>query len=434
MDPNFWLCASIALTFLTAVLTLACLELDKLSGGKLRRLEEINKKLADRLYPWFPVQDEWRFAGHAAVIIAFLLMTYCASEWEHHTRANSMSALPPMILPGLLIFVAYILVEMSGTFISLVGTARFLVVLLPLLRLLNWLLYPLTWPLAAMTRHGRQQQATKTNVAPGPTAEDEILSLIETSLEKNGGDSGIEEDERRMILGAFALDQTFVHEIMTPRVDVDGVDEEASVTDLTRLIIETGHSRIPVYSNSIDHILGVIYAKDLLDENKLRRAENLRALAHPAVFIPETKNIGDLLEEFRQSNNQFAIVLDEYGGTAGIVTFEDILEEIVGDIHDEYDEKMVPIPEQQEDGTYLVDGRMPIWDVNNLLDTEISEEEDFDTLGGYISTFLGKIPEQGAHVETDQLIVDVKEANPRRIVQLAIRKQTASDQQEKNGA
>ena len=138
------------------------------------------------------------------------------------------------------------------------------------------------------------------------------------------------------------------------------------------------------------------------------------------------------MEEFRQSTNQFAVVLDEYGGTAGIVTFEDILEEIVGDIHDEYDDKEVSDTEPQADGSYIVDGRLPIWDVNALIGTDISEEEDFDTLGGYISTFLGKIPEQGAHIETEQIIADILEANPRRIVRLSIRNRNQDSGAEKN--
>ncbi len=421
MDPLFWLYASITMTIITTVLTLACLELGKFSGGKLRRLEDVNEKLAERLDAWFPPKDEWRFASRLAVLISFMLLTYCFSEWEQAMAANGYHALTRFALPSLFILLGYTLMELAGQFISLLASARFLCFFIPFFRLLSWMLFPLTWPLAAMAQRVREQQATTTNQAAGPTAEDEILSLIENSRDGDNPNSGIEEDERRMILGAFALDQTFVHEIMTPRVDVDGVEVNATVADVRRTIIESGHSRIPLYNNSIDHILGVIYAKDLLDEEKLAQVTSLRDLAHPAVFIPETKNIGDLMEEFRQSTNQFAIVLDEYGGTAGIVTFEDILEEIVGDIHDEYDDKDVGDTEPQADGSYIVDGRLPIWDVNALIGADISEEEDFDTLGGYISTFLGKIPEQGAHIETDQIIADILEANPRRIVRLSIR-------------
>ncbi|HPY90031.1 MAG TPA: hemolysin family protein [Lentisphaeria bacterium] len=421
MNPLLWLYASITITIINAVLTLACLELGQFSGGKLRRLEDVNEKLAERLDAWFPPKDEWRFTSRLVVLIAFMLLTYCFSEWEQAMAASGYHAFTRFALPSLFILIGYALVELTGQFISIVASARFLCVFIPFYRFLSWILFPLIWPITIIAQRLREQQATRNATASGPTAEDEILSLIENSWDGDNPISGIEEDERRMILGAFALDQTFVHEIMTPRVDVDGVEVNDTIADVRRTIVESGHSRIPLYDNSIDHILGVIYAKDLLDEKKLAKVTSLRDLAHPAVFIPETKNIGDLMEEFRQSTNQFAIVLDEYGGTAGIVTFEDILEEIVGDIHDEYDDKDMSDVEQQEDGSYIVDGRLPIWDVNDLLGTNISEEEDFDTLGGYISTFLGKIPEQGAHIETDQIIADILEANPRRIVRLSIR-------------
>ena len=432
MDPHLWLYASIVMTVITAILTLACLELGKLSGGKLRRLEDVNEKLAERLDVWFPFKDEWRFASHLAVLLSFLLLTQCFSEWEQVMSDNGVSPLTRFALPGLIVVIGYTAMELAGQFISLVAAARFLCFFLPIFRLLSWILFPLTWPLAALARRLREQQAGATSTTSGPTAEDEILSLIESSMGNDNADNGIQEDERRMILGAFALDQTFVHEIMTPRVVVDGIEANATFADVRHTIIESGHSRIPLYNNSIDHILGVIYAKDLLDEKKLSQVTSLRDLAHPAVFIPETKNIGDLMEEFRQNNNQFAIVLDEYGGTAGIVTFEDILEEIVGDIHDEYDDKEVSDTEPQADGSYIVDGRLPIWDVNALIGTDISEEEDFDTLGGYISTVLGKIPEQGAHLETDQIVADILEANPRRIVRLAIRNRNQGNGAETN--
>ena len=246
----------------------------------------------------------------------------------------------------------------------------------------------------------------------------------------------IQEDERRMILGAFALDQTFVHEIMTPRVDVNGVEENCSIADVRKAIVSSGHSRLPLYRNSIDHVLGIIYAKDLLDEERLKRVKS-PDLAHPPVFIPETKNIGDLLEEFRQSTNHFAIVLDEYGGTAGIVTFEDILEEIVGDIQDEYDDEEELLEVQaQPDGNFVVDGRIPIWEINELLDIDISEEEDYDTLGGYLSTHLGRIPKQGEDIDTGILNAHIVEANPRRVVKVKISPVTASqkDQQDEQNA
>jgi len=250
---------------------------------------------------------------------------------QHHDLWTFVKPLAALVI-------GYACCEMISQKLSLEWSARLLRRYLPCLRLSAWLLAPLTIPMAAAARYAREkQQGDKENVSE-PTAEDEILSLIEAGRGNDGNGETIQEDERRMILGAFALDQTFVHEIMTPRVDVDGVEENCSIADVRKAIVSSGHSRLPLYRKSIDHVLGILYAKDLLDEEHLKQVKSLRDLAHPPVFIPETKNIGDLLEEFRQSTNHFAIVLDEYGGTAGIVTFEDILEEIVGDIQDEYDD------------------------------------------------------------------------------------------------
>jgi CBS domain containing-hemolysin-like protein len=430
MDPKLWLALAGITLLLTAWLFVAGLELAKMSGGRLRKLEDINEKLADSLSKQLPVRDDWRFAGRLLLIIGIVAFHFFLDQ-SSSAHSEQLSAMRLFLKPLLLLAVAYGICELLSQKLSLSWSARLLSHYLPCLRTCAWLLAPITVPMAAAIKYAREkQQGDKENVSL-PTAEDEILSLVEAARNSDDGGETIQEDERRMILGAFALDQTFVHEIMTPRVDVDGVEENASIADVRRAIVSSGHSRLPLYSGSIDHVLGILYAKDLLDEERLQKVKALRDLAHPPVFIPETKNIGDLLEEFRQSTNHFAIVLDEYGGTAGIVTFEDILEEIVGDIQDEYDdeEELLEI-QPQADGSYLVDGRMPICEVNELLDVDISEEEDYDTLGGYLSTFLGRIPKQGEAVTTEILQVQIVEANPRRVVKLKIG--PASAEQEEN--
>ena len=147
-------------------------------------------------------------------------------------------------------------------------------------------------------------------------------------------------------------------------------------------------------------------------------------MAHPPVFIPDTKNVSDLLEEFRAKRIHLAVVLDEYGGTAGIVTFEDILEEIVGEIQDEFDRDDAPANRNtpQPDGSMVADARMTIWELNQLMDMEISEEEGYDTLGGYIMASLGRIPQAGEHIETEELLIDILAASPRRLDTVKIRR------------
>ena len=255
------------------------------------------------------------------------------------------------------------------------------------------------------------------------TAEDEIRSLVDQDALHEEQDAELEDDERRMIRGVFDLDETLVREIMTPRVDVDAIDSKASLKTVKQTIVESGGSRIPFYSNNIDHIVGLLYAKDLLDDPRIETMQGLQDLYHHPTFIPETKNIGDLLAEFQQTNHQFAVVLDEYGGTAGVVTVEDILEEIVGEIRDEYDinEEDVEV-EELSDGSLVSDARLSIDRLNEILDMDLPEDEDYDTLGGYISSQAGRIPQKGESVETDALAVEVLEADPRRVRKAKVRK------------
>ena len=227
-----------------------------------------------------------------------------------------------------------------------------------------------------------------------------------------------------MLNGVINLDRTLVHEIMTPRVDIDAIDESATIPEARKAISSSGHSRIPLISKSVDAITGILYAKDFLDDERLSKVTSLKELAHKPVFIPDTKNVSDLLEEFRTKRIHLAVVLDEYGGTAGIVTFEDILEEIVGEIQDEFDhdEPSASHNTPQSDGSMVADARMTIWELNQLLDMEISEEEGYDTLGGYIMAFFGRIPQSGEHLETDTLVIDILAASPRKLDTVKIRR------------
>ena len=188
--------------------------------------------------------------------------------------------------------------------------------------------------------------------------EDEILDMMEDQP-----DSDLEEGEKRMIKGIFDLPNTSVKEIMTPRVDIEALPLTATVADAKKLIIESGHSRIPVYGRSIDEIRGVIYAKDFIrvtdDKQKLQR------LIRTPIFVPETKAVDELLDEIKRSHNHFAVIIDEYGGTSGIVTFEDIIEEIVGDVRDEFDRQEEAEEKSQlmPDGSVVIEARTSISDV-----------------------------------------------------------------------
>ena len=210
----------------------------------------------------------------------------------------------------------------------------------------------------------------------------------------------LEEEEREMIHGIFELESTVAREVMTPRTDMVYLDVNTELNDVLAIVTEKGHSRIPVYEENIDNIVGVLHVKDLLRcWYEYRQEVDLRDVLRPPLFVPETKRIDDLLQEFKSERTHMAIVLDEYGGTAGLVTIEDVLEEIVGEIQDEYDveDRMA---KELEDGSYEVDARIPIDEVNDLLEIDLPSE-DSDSIGGFIVNYLGRVPQAGESFSYD---------------------------------
>ena len=261
-----------------------------------------------------------------------------------------------------------------------------------------------------------------------PEEEEELLRLME--LEEDEG--AIEEDERKMIRGVFGLEETAVREIMTPRTDIVAVDTEATVDEIVKLIIERGFSRIPLYEKNADTIVGIIYAKDLflyLAEGKTPAQP--RDIARPAFFVPESKRVDDLLTEMRKQRVHMAIVVDEYGGTAGLVTIEDLLEEIVGEIEDEYDRIEEPVV-RVSDTEALVDGRVSIDDINELFHTSVSAE-DFDTAGGCVVHLLGRMPAVGDEAETDGLKLTVLAVDGHRVKRIRVSLQERPAPEPENG-
>jgi CBS domain containing-hemolysin-like protein len=230
----------------------------------------------------------------------------------------------------------------------------------------------------------------------------------------------IDEEEREMIESILELSETSVREVMVPRIDMVAVRKETDIDEIITLFDNFGHSRIPVYEERLDNIVGVVYAKDLLTHiaKKGREKASISRIMREAYFVPETKPISELLTEFKAAKVHLAIVVDEYGGTAGIVALEDLLEEIVGEIQDEYD------MEQHDklwlnDRTVLIDAGMDIDDVNELIHTTIPNE-DFDTLGGFLYHQLGIIPHGGEIVEWDNVTFTVKEIEKNRIAKVIV--------------
>ncbi|MEU1942666.1 MULTISPECIES: hemolysin family protein [unclassified Streptomyces] len=233
----------------------------------------------------------------------------------------------------------------------------------------------------------------------GPFAsEAELRALVDLAEQE----SLIEDEERRMVHSVFELGDTLVREVMVPRTDLVVIERFKTIRQALTLALRSGFSRIPVTGENEDDIVGVVYLKDLVRKTHINReaeAELVSTAMRPATFVPDTKNAGDLLREMQQERNHVAVVIDEYGGTAGIVTIEDILEEIVGEITDEYDRELPPI-EDLGDGTHRVTARLALGDLGELYGTDL-EDEDVETVGGLLAKALGRVPIAGATAEVD---------------------------------
>ena len=246
-------------------------------------------------------------------------------------------------------------------------------------------------------------------------SEDELKQVIDASSLSGT----IDKTEHELIKSVLQFSDITAKEIMVPRPDIVALDISMSRDVLVRKVIEEGYSRLPVYKETIDHIIGVIYSKDLLSLLEHRSLIILQDIIRPAYFIPESKKISLLLREFQQNKVHIGIVVDEYGGTEGIVTMEDIVEEIVGDILDEYDEMHKSV-EQASDGSVIVDAALSIADFNVQFRAKLPEAPDYETLAGYLQKITGKLPESNEEIKTENFIFTILTKSARRIRQVKV--------------
>lgn len=280
--------------------------------------------------------------------------------------------------------------------------------------LLSIVIYPVgalfTWLTKGVLRLFRIEPSLSAQMS-----EDELRELL-----RNAGETGVlEAQEQQMIRGVIDLEETVVREVMTPRVDVVGVAEEASLRDLLALVREHGYSRLPVYSETIDNVRGVVYARDLLkylENGGAIDAARVSELTTQVQFVPETLSVAALLRDMRVRKSHFAVVVDEFGGTAGVITLEDIIEEITGEIYDETDEDEEADIALLEDGSYRLLGSANLQDIGSALGLEFDEDGDYDTLAGFMIDELGHIPEAGENVTYSGMRFEVEQADGRRVI------------------
>jgi len=260
--------------------------------------------------------------------------------------------------------------------------------------------------------------------------EEELKMLVEAGEEEGV----IEEEEKVMIHSIFDFTDTVARQVMVPRTDMDAAPVESTLDELLDVITTSGHSRIPIYEENVDNILGVVHAKDLLPVlRQEKRTFDMQAVMREAYFIPETKDVDELLAEFKRGNVQMAIVRDEYGGTAGLVTVEDLLEEIVGEIRDEYDIEE-PLIDVIDHDHALVSARMSIDDLNEQMEMDIPESEEYETIGGFVFDLFGRQPGEGEMISWSNLDFVVQNLEGGRLDRIqVIRTDRSKEEEEANG-
>jgi putative hemolysin len=305
--------------------------------------------------------------------------------------------------------------------------------------MIQGLLSPIVWFVSSISAVLVRLMGGKEKPQGGYLSTEELKLLVETGSEQGQ----IEEEEKEMIHGVIELGDKRVHEVMVPRIGIRAVNVDDPLDEVLDMIVRAGHSRLPVFEESLDNIVGILYAKDLLPYLKGNGRANggidIRTLVRSPVYVPESKPVDDLLHEMQAAKRHIAIVVDEYGGTAGLVTMEDVVEEIVGEIQDEYDREdpMVEDVSTDQEVGYRIDGRVSMDDLRDLFDLSDDDEVDedaYDTIGGFVVHRVGRIPLPGAEIPfRDGVVLQVEAAEPRRVARVLARRPLRDDEVEERG-
>jgi CBS domain containing-hemolysin-like protein len=383
-----------SLTRMTRVRALALEDEGRRNAGVLVRIETDPPQFLNAIYLWVMLAQ-----NGSAILVAILAEHYLGNVWI--TIAS--------ILFTLLYFV--VVEAMSKTF-AILHSDRVALILAPVVFWLSRILY---WPTRLLIGAANVLLPGK-GLREGPfVSEVEIRAMAEAGHEEGA----IEEEEKELIHSIFEFGDTVVREVMTPQPDVVAIDASRSLEEVMDMVIRHGFSRIPVYRDSMNEVVGIVYAKDVLRETRSgRNGRTLEQLARPAHFVPESKKVSDLLKDMQREKFHVAVVVDEYGSVAGLVTLEDLLEEIVGEIADEYDREE-PQVEPAGDGRYRVNARLPVDELNEILEVELPDEE-WDTVGGLMMAVLGHLPQQGERVDFEGLRFTADRVQGRRIAKVLI--------------
>jgi len=332
------------------------------------------------------------------------------------------------IATGLMTFVVLIFGEIVPKTVALRNADRMALTMAPFIDLMASVLQPIIQLLSFISSPFVSLFGAKIP-QKGPFLSREEIRVLLAISEKDGA---IEEEEREMISSIFEFGSTVAREVITPRPDMVCVEVNEGIDNAVKIMLETGHSRIPVYESTLDNVLGVIHAKELLKVVGTGiDGLTLRDFLRPVLFIPESKKVDELLHQMLAARMHIAVIVDEYGTTTGLITLEDLLEEIVGEIHDEFEKEEKPF-EKIDQNIWMVDAKQSIFDVNKKLGIGIPEGE-YDTISGFVFSLLGKVPVVGDVVKYDDLSISVERIHKRRITRIKIVKFPKSEREESVG-
>lgn len=438
-DPASMILATVAsalFLLLVNVLLHLCEEaFDTIGETRLRELEEEGNRKASKVLKLTNKNRSFSarirlgtlLCGAGATALLFTRFYASLSAWLAASFDVTVNAFTSFLTGFVLVFASVVLFAAIGTILprrlahrnpestamNLVDLFHFFYILLALPYALCWMI---TWPIIKIAGMDPSED-------PDMVTEDDIIELIE-DVEESGA---LEESQKDMLNNIFEFDDITAGEIMTPRTDVVAIEVSEPLSEAILQAIDNGYSRLPVYEEDIDHIVGILYIKDLLPYvgQALPEGVTVRILLRDTYFVPDTKKCDELFEEMNEKHLQMSIVVDEYGGVAGIVTIEDLLESIVGNMQDEFDHEEEEVTQLDKD-SFEVDGTLSIGELGELLDREFPEGE-YDTVAGFLLDLLGHIPEEDEEtvVEYEDLTMTVLEMDDRRIEQILIRRTPA---------
>ena len=429
----------LVLTMLEAVFVAAEIALVSIRRSRVEQLVDEGRPGARRVQAL--LRNPSRFLAVAQLgltVIGFLASAFAAVSLSQTFStflaqlgmdAGTADGVALVVVTVLLALFTIVFAELVPKTLALAHPERFALTLAGPIDVLGRLLAPVVWLLTTITA------AVTRLIGADVSAEAQITAEELRLIVERGGEQGIlEAEEEQMINAVIELGDRRLHEVMVPRIAIVALPASSTLDEAVDRIVDAGHSRLPVFETTVDEVVGLLYAKDLLPFLKSNADErpNLRSLLRTPVFVPESMSIDDLLHEFQRRKVHIAIVLDEYGGTAGLVTIEDLLEEIVGEIQDEYDVEE-PLVETLDDHSARIDGRASIDDLLDLWDlkSRLEDEDEYDTVGGLVYHRIGGVPQPGDEIRVDGLRLTVETTDGRRVGKvLVVRERVVNDESE----